>query len=134
MPLESISLRYRLTRSYRDRLLAYADSERWSIALATQDIVEEFLDKRDAIPEPVEPTPHPAAVLPPAPVVLLGVERDPDRLLAVLRQALIDKGFDKIGSDGIAKRVVQHADLRKSFYDSRPRHTAHANKAGLNRA
>jgi hypothetical protein len=54
------------------RLQAYADSERWSIALAAQDIIEGFLDKRDAAPatpEPVETALQPASVLPSSPPV-----------------------------------------------------------------
>ena len=59
MSMKSIPLRFRLTPIYRDRLLAYADSERWSIALAAQVIIEEFLDKRDAAP--ATSTPHAAS-------------------------------------------------------------------------
>lgn len=135
MAANSIPLRYRLTPSYRDQLQAYADSERWSIALAARVIIEEFLDKRDAAPEAAEPARQQAAVLPSAPPVLLGVERDADRFLVVLRQALIDKGFDKIDRDGVIKRVVQRDDLYAAYFESpsRLKHNRDANHGSFGR-
>ena len=103
--MKSIPLRYRLTPSYRDRLLAYADSERWSIALATQVIIEEFLDARDTARAPLErpaPTLQPAAVLPPAPVesrrpgkrLIFGSPKTADLVYSAIEDALAEHGMD----------------------------------------
>jgi hypothetical protein len=105
MSMKSIPLRYRLTPSYRDRLLAYADSERWSIALATQVIIEEFLDARDTARAPLErpaPTLQPAAVLPPAPVesrrpgkrLIFGSPKTADLVYSAIEDALAEHGMD----------------------------------------